>query len=186
MGAIEEELLSRRHRITVSEYYRMGISDRRVELVAGEIIDMSPIGPEHSGEVDFLTDVLKEAVGTAARVRVQQPVTLDEYNEPEPDLAVVKPRADRYRTKHPTASDTFLVVEVADSTLRYDRDVKALGYAASGIPELWVVDVKSRQLHIYRSPGAKGYADASIAKPGKVVLAALPEVTVELKGLFST
>jgi Uma2 family endonuclease len=189
MSVITEELLSRRHRVTVREYYRMAelglLADARVELVAGEVIDMTPTGPSHGGSTNFLDYALKQAVGGRALVRVQLPVRLDEHNEPEPDLAVVKPRTDFYKGAHPVAADVMLLVEVSDSTLRYDREVKAPLYALHGVPEVWIVDLKAESMHIYRSAAAGGYSDVSSTRaPAALTIAALPGVTVDLSQLF--
>ena len=190
MSVITEELLSRRHRVTVREYYRMAelgllAPDARVELVAGEVIDMTPTGPQHGGNTNFLDYALKQAVGGGALVRAQLPVRLDEHNEPEPDLAVVKPRVDFYKDAHPVVADVMLLVEVSDSTLRYDREVKIPLYATHGVPEVWIVDLKAESMHIFRSAGAGGYLDVSSTRaPAAMTIAALPGVTVDLSELF--
>src|ERR1700730_3657390 len=146
MSATADDILPHRHRITVGEYYRMAelgllAPDARVELIAGEVIDMAPTGSQHGGTTNYLDYALKQATGGRALVRVQLPIRLDEHNEPEPDLAVVKQRADFYKEGHPTAADALLIVEVGDTTLRYDREVKVPLYAARGISEVWIVDL---------------------------------------------
>lgn len=179
-----------RHRITVDEYYRMAevgllAPDARVELIEGEIIDMPPIGSRHGGTVQQLHDLLVQAVGTRASVRVQLPVRLSKSSEPQPDLALVKPRADYYKSRHPTAADTLLVVEVSDTTFRYDRQIKVPLYAHHGVPEVWIVDLKGRQMHFFRSPGADGYGDVvSSAESGAREIAALAGVQVDLAGVL--
>lgn len=179
-----------RHRITVDEYYRMAevgllAPDARVELIEGEIIDMPPIGSRHGGTVTQLHHLLVQAVATRASVRVQQPVRLGKSSEPQPDLALVKPRADYYKSRHPTAADTLLIVEVSDTTFRYDRQIKVPLYARHGIPEVWIVDIKGRQMHFFRSPGADGYGDVvSSTEPGAREIAALPGVQVDLSGVL--
>jgi len=145
----------RRHRLTVADYHQMAEAgilgpDDRVELIAGEVLDMSPIGSLH-----------------AAR--------LDDLSEPQPDIALVRPRADFYATAHPTAADVFLVVEVAETSLAYDLDVKVPLYARHGIPEVWVIDAARRVTHRFRGPGPAGYADrATIAAETPLECAALP------------
>jgi Uma2 family endonuclease len=178
------------HRYTVDEYYRMAESGilnekSRVELIEGEVIDMPPIGSPHSGLVNILSHRLGRAAGDSAIVAVQNPVRLNHFSEPEPDIALLRPRPDFYTSAHPTPNDVFLIVEVSDSTLRYDRDIKTPLYAKHGIPEVWLVDVAGRELAIHRLPEKSGYTD--IQRPtGRepIGLVALPEVKVDLSGLF--
>lgn len=180
-----------RHRITVDEYYRMAevgllAADARVELIEGEIIDMAPIGSRHGGTVQQLHDLLVQAAGARASVRVQLPVRLSRSSEPQPDIALVKPRADYYKSRHPTAADTLLIVEVSDTTFRYDRQIKLPLYARHGIPEAWIADLEGKQMHFFRSPSGESYADAvSISQPGMRELAQLPGVSVELAGVLT-
>ena len=153
-----------RHKLDVDAFYRMaeaGIlaQDDRVELIDGELIDMRPIGTDHAATVNGLTRTLVMACGTQAIVRVQNPIRLDRFNEPQPDVAVVRPRADNYRSGgHPTAPDVLLLAEVADSSLRFDREVKLPLYARFGITELWIVDLVRRKLDAYRNPAGDEYA----------------------------
>lgn len=175
-----------RHRITVDEYYRMaevGIlpPGARVELIEGEIIDMAPIGTGHEGTVIQLSQLLHRAVGDRAHVLVQLVVRLSDISEPQPDFVLVKPRQDFYKKKHPGPADTFLVIEVSESSLRYDLQVKAPLYARHGIPEYWVIDLKGRQVRFFRSPESGQYTDvASTGTPGVVAPVALPEVQIDL------
>lgn len=180
----------RRHRITVDEYYRMAevgllAPDARVELIEGEIIDMPPIAPDHGSVVDRLAHLLVPAVGERAIVRVQGAVRLSRMSEPQPDVALLVPRADYYRVGHPSGDNTFLVIEVSDSTLRYDRDVKVPLYARHGVPEVWIVDLQNSRLLIRRSPVDGQYAEASeLAEPGELPIAALAGVTIDLSRLL--
>ena len=175
-----------RHRITVDEYYRMaevGIlpPDARVELIEGEIIDMAPIGPGHGGTVMQLDRLLQKAVGDCAYVFVQSSERLSDISEPQPDLALVKPRSDLYKNQHPSPADTFLIIEVSESSLRYDLQVKAPLYARHGLPEYWVIDLKGRQVRFFRSPDAGQYTDVtSTGTPGVVAPVALPDVKIDL------
>ena len=174
-----------RHRITVDEYYRMaevGIlaPDARVELIEGEIIDMPPIGTGHAGTVAQLARLLLEAVGDRAQVP-QLVVRLSDISEPQPDLALVRRRDDFYKKKHPGPADTFLIIEVSESSLRYDLQLKAPLYARHGVPEYWVIDLPGRQVRFFRSPEAGQYtAVTSSATPGVVAPVALPEVRIDL------
>jgi Uma2 family endonuclease len=175
-----------RHRITVDEYYRMaevGIlpPDARVELIEGEIIDMAPIGTGHGGTVIQLTDLLQDAARGRAHVLVQLVVRLSDISEPQPDFALVKPRTDFYKKQHPGPADTFLIIEVSESSLRYDVQVKAPLYARHGVPEYWIIDLKGRQVRFFRSPESGQYADVtSTDAPGVVAPAALPDVQIDL------
>ena len=175
-----------RHRITVDEYYRMaevGIlpPDARVELIEGEIIDMAPIGSGHGGTVAQVAQLLQDAARGRAQVFVQSEIRLSDISEPQPDFALVRPRADFYKKKHPGPLDTFLIIEVSESTLRYDREVKAPLYARHGVPEYWVIDLKGRQVRFFRSPDSGQYADvSSTGTPGVVAPVALPEVKIDL------
>ena len=180
-----------RHRLDVDDYHRMGEAgilheDDRVELIDGELIDMAPIGQDHAATVNGLNRILVMAFGERAIVSVQNPVRLNRFSEPQPDFAVFRPRADDYRTGEPPGpSDTLLVVEVADSSLRYDRTVKLPLYARAGIPEVWIIDLKRRVLEAHRQPGPDGYAAMQTHGPGDTVTPALaPEIAVALRRVF--
>jgi Uma2 family endonuclease len=185
MSAVMNDWIPR-HRITVDEYYRMaevGIlpPGARVELIEGEIIDMAPIGSGHGGTVMQLNELLRDAARGRAQVLVQAEIRLSDISEPQPDFALVKPRADFYKNKHPGPADTFLIIEVSESSLRYDVQVKAPLYARHGVPEYWVVDLNRRQVTFFRSPEAGQYADVtSTDAPGVLAPAALPEVHIDL------
>ncbi|NBC17495.1 MAG: Uma2 family endonuclease [Bacteroidetes bacterium] len=149
-------------RFSVGDYHRMGEAgilgpEVRTELIDGEVVEMPPIGHPHAGTVNLLSDLLKEAVGRKAIVAVQNPVWLDDYTEPLPDIALLRPRADYYRNGHPSPDDVLLLIEVADTSLAYDRDVKLPRYARAGIPEAWLVDLGGRRLTIHRLPAGGAY-----------------------------
>lgn len=155
-----------RHRITVDQYYRMGelgwfADDARLELVDGEIIDMPPIGSRHASVLEHMSSLLTAVIGARALVRPQLPIRLGDHSEPQPDIALVHPRGDRYRNAHPQAGDTLLLVEISDSTLAYDRKVKVPLYARHGIPETWVVDLQHGQVHRYAKPTGGTYTVTS-------------------------
>ena len=180
----------RQHRITVDDYYRMAevgllAPDARVELINGEIIDMAPMGSRHAATVTRLDRLLSRAIGERANMRVQLPVRLGTVCEPEPDLTVVRLRQDDYAKAHPTAYDTLLIVEVSETSLRVDREIKVPLYAQYGVPEVWIVDLNTDQVHFFRSPDGGGYADVfSESKPAVVALTGLPGVTVDLSGFL--
>ena len=130
-------------KFTVDEYYLMaevGILKpaERVELIEGEIIVMPPIGPEHAWDVDRLNEILVSRAAGRYYVRNQNPVRLGDDTEPEPDVALLRRRPEGYRAAHPSPADVLLVIEVADSSLEYDRNIKAHIYGRSGVPETWV------------------------------------------------
>ncbi|MBI4504649.1 MAG: Uma2 family endonuclease [Chloroflexi bacterium] len=161
-----------RRRFTVDEYYRMaeaGIlgEDDRVELIDGEIVEMVPIGDRHAGCVDYLTNVLARLLGEEAQVRVQNPLRLSRYSEPQPDVMLLRPRPDFYRSGHPTPGEVLLLIEVADTSVDLDRRVKVPLYARHGIPELWVVDLAEGTVTVYRDPAPDGYRVAQVLRRGE-------------------
>lgn len=179
------------HPITVDEYYDMDRTgllepDAKVELIEGEVVHMPPMGSPHASTVAFLDHLLDRALADRGCVRGQLPVRLDNFSEPVPDIAIVKPCADRYRLSHPTAADVFLIVEVGHSTLRYDSNVKMPLYARHGIPEVWIVDLKNNQLRTYRSPSDGRYSEtASTTAVGTTAVPGFPDVTVDLSELLT-
>jgi Uma2 family endonuclease len=180
-----------RHRITVHDYHRMAevgllAPDARVELIEGEIIDMAPIGKDHQSIVDQLNRSLVMAVGDRAIVRVQGSIRLSQWSEPEPDVVLLKPRADFYRGEFAAGTDTLLVIEVSDTTLRYDRDRKAPLYARHGVPEVWVVDVNGNALLVYGElRDGKYERHAALDRPASVPLTQLPGVALDVAALFT-
>jgi Uma2 family endonuclease len=180
----------RRHRITIEEYHRMAevgllAPDARVELIDGEIIDMPRIGTRPAAVVDQLVKLLISAVGDRAIVRCQGPVQLGDISEPQPDLALLARREDFYEQRHPTASDTLLVIEVSEATLRYDRETKASLYARHGIPELWIFDTQGKQVCVFRKPVGPAYEEVSIVdRPTLMQIGTLPEISLDASSLF--
>ena len=177
-------------RFTVTEYYQLaqaGIltEDDRVELIDGEIIEMTPIGDRHAASVTRAQRLFERAVGDAALVRVRQPVRLGERTEPQPDLALVRSRADFYAAGHPTAEDVLLLVEVADTSLRFDRDVKVPLYARSGIPEVWLVDLVQETVTVHREPTPNGYRTIQTARRGETLTpSALPDLELAVAAIL--
>lgn len=180
----------RRHRITVEHYYRMAEAglfgpDERVELISGEIVDMPPMGSRHAAVLEQLDTILTRAVGDRAIVRPQLPVRLADDSEPEPDIAVVRGRADRYRSMHPEAADVLLLIEISDATLGYELEVKVPLYARCAIPEVWVVDLAGSKVHVFRTPASGVYARLSAAdEHAAVQIEALPGIAVDLAALL--
>ncbi len=160
------------YRFTRADYHRMvdaGIlhEDSPVELIEGEILQMSPIGRRHKAGVDRLNRIFTVSLGDAAIVRVQSSVSLGDRTEPEPDVVLLRPRADFYADADETPDDVLLVVEVADSSLEYDRRTKAPLYARHGIPELWIVDQNRDRITRYVDPTPNGYATPRVFRRGE-------------------
>jgi Uma2 family endonuclease len=193
MGVIDElpaDLGVTRHRLTVADYYRMAevgllAPEARVELIEGSIVDMAPIGSKHASIVKRLNRLLTASVGSRAIVSVQDPIRLGDYSVPQPDLALLKPRADDYADALPTAADTVLVIEVSHSTAAYDRQVKTTLYAKHGIPEVWIVDLDFSVVRFYRRPEGERYLDITATEtPGPTPVAQLPGVSIDLSGVL--
>jgi Uma2 family endonuclease len=182
--------LSCRHHFTVKEYYQLGESGifnekSKVELIKGEIIDMSPIGTQHSGWTMHLNRIFSQLIPHNVYINVQNPIHLSDDTEPEPDLTVLAPRELPYFEAHPTAEDVLLLIEVADTSLEYDRDIKIPIYAENGIPECWLFDIKKNDLTIYRQPSSKGYREIYHPRLDEhVTLFAMPEISIDLTTLF--
>jgi Uma2 family endonuclease len=172
---------------TVDEYYRMaeaGIftEDDRVELINGEIIEMSPIGNPHVACVDRANALFAAALAGRAMVSIQNPVRLGTYNEPQPDVVLMKPRADFYASKRHTPEDTLLIIEVADTTLSYDRNVKLPIYAASGVQEVWIEDLQHDVILVYRDPAGGAYKTCLRLRRGdSLPVSAIPDVIFQVE-----
>lgn len=179
-----------RRLFTVTDYHKMYASgiiseDDQLELIEGEIVQMPPIGSEHASCVSRLNRFFSQAVGPDAIVRIQDPVRLSELSEPEPDVVLAKPRPDFYRNAHPGPEDVLLIVEVADTSGDYDRQVKLPLYARAGIPEVWLVDVKAEVVEVYRGPSPHGFAEQLLVPRGQPVTPlALPGARLDTDALF--
>ncbi len=193
MGVIEEfpaELRVAQHRLTVEQYHRMAETgvlarDARVELIEGVIVDMAPIGSRHAATVKRLNLALTAAVAGRAIVSVQDPIRLGDRSEPQPDLALLRPRADFYADATPAAADTLLVIEVSQATAAYDRQVKTALYAQHGVPEVWIVDLDFSLVHFFRSPQGNRYLDISATEtPGPTPVTMLAGVIIDLTGVL--
>lgn len=152
----------KRRFISTADYYKMieaGVlhEDERVELIEGELIQLSAIGSKHAGMVMKLMHLLIPLAGNHFLVNSQNPVALEDGSEPEPDVLLLKPRADYYSNAHPTPADVLLLIEVADSTLEYDTLIKAALYARTSIREYWLVDIQHQQVKIHQDAAAEGY-----------------------------
>lgn len=151
-----------RRLLTAEEYHKMGevgilTEDDRIELIYGEIIQMSPIGSEHAGTINRINALLNESLGSRVIVSVQNPLRIDDLSEPEPDIAILRPDANFYADRHPTPQDVFLLIEVADTSLTYDREVKIPMYANAGISEYWIINLQRSELEVYLEPKENTY-----------------------------
>ncbi len=155
------------YQFSVDAYHRLvevGILNEndKVELIEGQIIQMTPIKSPHAACVDRLGDLLRILFVKKSIVRSQNPITLGEHSEPEPDLAVVKYKADYYENAHPTPKEIYIAIEISQSTEQYDRTIKIPLYAKHGIPEAWLVNLNKKEIEIYQQPTEKGYSAISI------------------------
>lgn len=177
-------------RFTVDEYYRMaevGIlaPGERVELIEGEIIPMAAIGSRHAGCVNGLTQFFVSGLAGRAVVAIQNPVRLNRRSEPQPDVAVLHPRPDRYAERHPHPDEVFLLVEVADTSSGYDRGTKAPLYARAGIPEYWLVDLDAGVVEVHREPSGEGYGTVTRHLPGEELAPlAFPEFRLRVEEIL--
>jgi Uma2 family endonuclease len=185
------ELMARapRRKFTVSDYHRMGDAgilhqDDRLELINGELYEMAPIGSRHAGVVAALTRVLSIGVADRGVLFVQNPIVIPDFSEPQPDLALLAPRRDGYRDALPLPSEVKLVIEVADSTLRWDRDVKIALYGRHGIAEAWLVEIPRRLVTVYRDPGPQGYRVSMEITQGALSPQSLPELQIGINAIF--
>ncbi len=179
-----------RRLISIDDYHRMsevGVlkEDDRIELIDGEMIKMAPIGSRHLAKVNRLARLLSQSAGNQVIVSVQNPIALPPNNEPQPDIALLKPRTDDYESALPGPSDILLVVEIADTTLSYDRDAKVPIYANHNIVETWLIDIQSKSLTICLDPSDKGYQRFLTPQIDEVISPLLlPNVRVALRNFW--
>ena len=178
------------YKFDVHQYYAMAEAgilhpDDRVELIDGEIIVMSGIGPEHMATVDSSTEFWVIAVSGRAIVRIQGSIRLDERNEPQPDVALLKRRADFYRSRTAGPDDVLLLIEVSDTTLRRDREVKLELYARFGVPETWIANIRARTIEAYTDPVDGEYATRRTFHHGQTVSpAAFPDIALPVSDVI--
>jgi Uma2 family endonuclease len=162
------------YRFTTEEYHQMGEAgilseEKRVELINGEIVEMSPSKSPHAGVVNFLNKLLNDCLGEEYILTVQNPIHIEPYSEPEPDLAILRYRDDFYSKSHPTPEEIVMLIEVADTSLEKDRLVKLPLYAAAGISEVWIVNLQDKQLEVYTQAGEEGYLKSLIYNKEAVI-----------------
>jgi Uma2 family endonuclease len=160
-------------------------NDQQIELLAGELIQMSPEGEPHANRISELVRYLIRQLGDRATVRDGHPVTLSPTSEPEPDIAIVADLGREYDTHHPYPNNIFLIIEFAYSSLEQDLGQKRQIYAMAGIREYWVVNLKASQVHLYRQPEAEDYQYSEMVKSGQIYLEAFPDISVNVSLLFS-
>lgn len=175
---------------SVDEYHHLietGIltSDEKVELLEGQIIQMSPQCPPHAATTQFVSDYLRDLLSLRATIRVQLPITLPPNSEPEPDIAVVRIDSRKYFDHYPAPDEIFLLVEVAKTTLKSDRTIKVPTYAKANIPEYWILDVQERIVNIFREPVGETYQQEIILKEDATIsIVTFPDINVCLSNLF--
>jgi Uma2 family endonuclease len=174
------------HRFNVQEYYRMAETgvlrpDARVELLKGRIIDMSPIGPFHGGLINRLIRIFTKLSHGRWLASAQNPLRLDDQSEPEPDFMLLKPSPDDYTSRHARPDDVFLLIEVSDTTLDYDRDEKIPAYGRAGIAEVWIVNLTNATIEVYRDPHFTGYGSKTVLSAGdQIAPQAFPEAVADV------
>lgn len=194
MDLVEEttQVEMKRRRFTVADFLRLAeigflADDERVELIRGEIIEMSPISEGHASTVMRLVSLLSRMFGQRALLSVQNPVQLDDATLPQPDVALLRPRDDFYGQRHPGPEDTLLLIEVSDTTLTYDRRVKTALYSAAGVMEYWIINLQKRQIEVYREPQSEGYRTMTRYAPGETLSPlAFPEVQLDITEILGT
>jgi Uma2 family endonuclease len=183
-------LAPERYRFSRADFHAMveaGVlpEDARVELLWGDIVVMAAINARHASTVKRLNAALSVGLVGRAIIGVQDPFAIGDDTQPQPDVLVAKPRADFYEADHPSPADLFLVIEVSDTSLRYDHDVKVPLYAAAGITEVWLVNLVDNVLETYRDPGPKGYRSLQRLSPGDhVSLLAFPDLSLPVADLL--
>jgi len=178
------------HRFSVKDYYRMAETgvlcpDARVELLEGRIIDMSPIGSSHAGTVKRLIRIFSKTGDDRWTISVQDPLHLDDHSEPEPDVMLLKPSADDYVSRHPEPDKVFLLIEVSDVSLDYDREEKLPVYGRAGIPEVWIVNLNEAAVEVYREPNFTGYGTKNVCRTGQQISPlSFPDILIDVTGLL--
>lgn len=185
--AISSQTL-RRHRLTVDDYYKMGAAGiftekDRVELIDGEIIDMAPIGAQHAYLLNRLNRIFSKQISDTALIRIQDPIHLNHHNEPEPDLVLVANK--NYSTHHPGPKETLLVIEIADSSLAYDLEIKTPLYAKHNIPEVWIIDLGSKFIHTYQQPKDGTYQQHNSCDKGHLSPSLVSDLVLNIDDLWS-
>lgn len=174
--------------LTVEEYHKMGevgiLQEKNIELINGEIIAMSPVGSKHLACVNKLNALLNTLLGTKAIVSVQNPIVASNLSEPEPDISLLTYRPDFYVNEVPHAKDVLLVIEVADTSVMYDREVKLPLYAESSIPEFWLINLEVNEIEVYWLPSGDAYKFRELLRPGDVLKGRNVEISFAVKDIL--
>lgn len=179
-----------RKRFTVDDYHRMaetGIlsENDRTELIEGEIIQMSPIGDPHFNAVNRATMIFARGIGDRVVVSVQNPAVMDRHNEPQPDVVLIRPREGFYGSGKPDPEDVVLLIEISDTSLRFDQEVKLPVYARNGVREVWIVDLQDEVIRVHREPKGKAYTSIEIKQRNEQVSPqAFPDFSVNVSDLI--
>ncbi|MCB0608888.1 MAG: Uma2 family endonuclease [Lewinella sp.] len=175
--------------ISVDDYHKMGeagiLPERGVELINGEIFEMSPIGSKHASVVDRINRLLSKLLDDNVILRIQNPVILSNFSEPEPDIAIVGYKEDFYESSHPRAEEILLIIEVCDSSILYDRQVKLPLYAQNGIPECWLVDLEKKEIQAFWQPIGEAYRFSQLGTDADILSAQNIPLKVPVKKIFS-
>lgn len=179
-----------KHLFSVDEYYKLAELkslplDQHFELIEGEIFDMSPIGISHASMVDRLNHIFHQRILDQALIRVQNPLRLGDHSEVEPDILLLKYRSDYYSKGHPQAKDVLLLVEVADTSLGYDKEIKLPIYAKAGISEVWIIDLNQNIIEVFQKSDHKKYKKKTIFSKGQCIqVQCFPNISINIDGLF--
>jgi Uma2 family endonuclease len=180
----------RKHLTNITEWQKLGEANifppgSRLELIEGEILEMAPIGSNHSGHINRLVKLLTKLIPDDIIPSVQNPLRLSDLSEPEPDFMLLKPNADFYSSRHPNADDVLLLIEVADSSLSFDQNEKLRLYAAHNIPEYWLLNLKDSCLEVYRQPHGDCFGEKTTLRVGdSVTLSQLNPITIDIADIL--
>ncbi len=179
-----------RHLVDIDEWHKMGAAgvfanNKHIELIDGEILEMAPIGFAHSGHLNRINKLFTILTADCAVTSVQNPLQLSKFSEPEPDFMLLKTEADFYCSRHPTAADVLLLIEVSDSTLTYDQNQKLRLYARHGIVEYWLLNLNDNCLEVYRQPHGELYREKRTLQAGDdISLLQLPAITISVAAIL--
>ncbi|MDX1942541.1 MAG: Uma2 family endonuclease [Saprospiraceae bacterium] len=183
-----EAIQLKKRRISIRDYHKMAeagiLPERGVELINGEIIEISPIGSKHGKIVKKLNWLLSTALDDRAIISIQNPVIANNFSEPEPDVAILKYREDFYENEHPHGQDVLLIIEVGDSSIAYDRKFKLPLYAESGVPECWLIDLEKKEIHTHWQPIDEAYKFRELVQLGEIAKAQYFDLALDTAQLF--
>lgn len=188
MSALTAALPHRK--FTIEEYHNFIETgffkpEERIELWEGEFVEMSPIGKRHASCVNYLIELLRDFLGKNVIISPQNPIVLNDFSEPQPDITLLRRREDFYRAENATAKDVLIVMEIADTTLKYDRETKFPRYAASGIQEAWLIDLENDRVEIHGEPSEFGYSLVKILYRGQTAESiVLPEIKITINEIL--